>query len=68
MSEEFRKNDEDDTPRTGTEIEWRDGEIPSGPPPEEEEDVPRGAHVETRSAGQKEGTQTDAKESDPPRG
>lgn len=57
MSEEVKKTNEDDTPRTGTSVEWRGGEAPSGPAPEEEEeDVPRGAHhTETRSAGQKEG-------------
>lgn len=58
MSEETKKTNEDDTTRTGTSVEWRGGEAPSGPAPEEEEeDIPRSAHhTETHSAGQKEDT------------
>lgn len=58
MSEEVKKTNEDDATRTGTSVEWRGGEVPSGPASEEEEeDVPRGAHpAETRSAGQNEGS------------
>ncbi len=59
MSEEAKKTNEDDTTRTGTSVEWRGGDPPSGPAPEEdeeEEDIPRGTHhTETPSAGQKEG-------------
>ena len=57
MSEKAMKTDEDDALRAGTSVEWRGGELPSGPAPEEEEeDIPRGTHhTETHSAGQEEG-------------
>lgn len=68
MSKEAMKTNEDDTPRTGTSVEWRGGETPGRPAPEEEEDVRRAAHLaEARSAGQKEGTKTEPEESNPPR-
>lgn len=70
MSEEGKRTDDDDAPRTGTSVEWRGGETAGGPAAEEEEeDVPRVANLaETRSAGQKAGARTESDESDPPRG
>jgi hypothetical protein len=67
MTDKNKQTDADDTPRTGTSVEWRGGETPTSPVPEE--DVPRtSTSVESRGASGGAGTQTDSEESNPPRG